>query len=73
MRDMNFRVSQRFQFSTDVFIGDNEAEGTSFESEIDYGVIHKNYENNFRDEMSYSHAKTTGVSLSVRKGNPVAT
>lgn len=71
MRDLSYRIPNRFQLSTDAFSGYYDAVDSTFGTEIDYATIHKNYAEEFKTEKRYSPAHFTGISLAVVTGNPI--
>jgi IS1 family transposase len=70
IKDLQFRVSNRFQLSTDAFVAYNEAVDRVFGEDIDYGQVHKNYAEEFRGEKRYSPAKIVSTSLRIILGDP---
>lgn len=71
MKDLAYRIPSRFQLSTDAFAGYFDAVDRVFGSEIDYGTIHKNYQDEVLGEKRYSPPKVVSVSLAVMTGYPV--
>jgi IS1 family transposase len=71
MKDLNYRIPQRFQLSTDAFAGYYEAVDSVFGADIDYGMIHKNYSEEVYGEKRYSPAQIVSVSLATIAGNPI--
>lgn len=71
MRDLAFRLSTRFQLSTDAFAGYFDAVDSIFGTEIDYGTIHKNYADEMLGEKRYSPPKVISVSMAIMSGYPV--
>lgn len=70
MKDLAYRVPNRFQLSTDAFVGYYDAVDSTFGTEVDYATIHKNYAEEFKVEKRYSPAQFTGISLAIITGNP---
>jgi len=70
MRDLAFRVSDRFQLSTDAFTGYFDAVDSVFGSDIDYGTIHKNYADDIYGQKRYSPPNVVSISMAVRSGYP---
>ncbi len=71
IKDLQFRVSNRFQLSTDAFGAYNEAVDSVFGNDIDYGQIHKNYAEEFKAEKRYSPATIVSTSLKIILGEPL--
>jgi len=73
MKDLSYRIPQRFQLSTDAFSGYYEAVDSVFGIDIDYGMIHKKYAEDYAGEKRYSPAHIVSVSLATITGNPIKT
>lgn len=71
IKDLQFRINNRFQLSTDSFSAYNEAVDRIFGEDIDYGQVHKNYAEEFRMEKRYSPAKIVSTSLRIILGEPL--
>jgi IS1 family transposase len=70
VKDLQFRIPNRFQLSTDAFAAYNEAVDSVFGEDIDYGQVHKNYAEEFKAEKRYSPAKIVSTSLRIILGEP---
>jgi IS1 family transposase len=71
IKDLQFRIPNRFQLSTDAFSAYNEAVDSVFGEDIDYGQVHKNYQEEFKTEKRYSPATITSVTLKIILGEPL--
>lgn len=70
IKDLQYRVTNRFQLSTDAFGAYNEAVDSVFGADIDYGQVHKNYAEENRGEKRYSPATIVSTSLKIILGEP---
>jgi IS1 family transposase len=70
MKDLQYRVMNRFQLSTDAFNAYSEAVDSVFGADIDYGQVHKNYAEEFKSEKRYSPAHIVSTSLRIILGEP---
>jgi IS1 family transposase len=70
IKDLQYRVPNRFQLSTDAFKAYNEAVDSVFGEDIDYGQVHKNYAEEFKSEKRYSPATIASVTLKIILGEP---
>jgi IS1 family transposase len=70
IKDLQFRVINRFQLSTDAFTAYNEAVDSVFGEDIDYGQVHKNYAEEFKTEKRYSPATIVSTTLKIILGEP---
>ena len=70
IKDLQYRVTNRFQLSTDAFVAYKEAVDSVFGEDIDYGQVHKNYAEENRGEKRYSPAKIVSISLRIILGEP---
>ena len=70
VKDLQFRIGNRFQLSTDSFAAYNDAVDSVFGEDIDYGQVHKSYGEEFKMEKRYSPAKITSTSLRIILGEP---
>jgi IS1 family transposase len=71
MKDLQLRIINRFQLSTDAFSAYSEAVDSVFGEDIDYGQVHKNYAEEFKTEKRYSPAKIVSTSLRIILGEPL--
>jgi len=71
IKDLQFRVINRFQLSTDSFKPYSEAVDRIFGADIDYGQVHKNYAEEFKTEKRYSPAHIVSTSLRIILGEPL--
>jgi IS1 family transposase len=71
MKDLSYRIPQRFQLSTDAFNGYFEAVDSVFGIDIDYGMVHKKYSEDSYGEKRYSPATITSVTLKIILGEPL--
>ncbi len=70
MRDLQYRITNRFQLTTDSFIPYFNAVDEVFGNDIDYGQIHKEYREDARNEKRYSPAQIIRVIIKPLIGNP---
>jgi len=70
IKDLQFRVTNRFQLSTDSFSAYNEAVDRVFGEDIDYGQVHKKYAEEYKTEKRYSPANIVSTSLRIILGEP---
>src|SRR5208283_727683 len=61
MRDLQYRIKNRFQLSTDAFAGYYSAVDDVFGNDIDYGMVHKEYREENKGERRYSPAQIVRV------------
>lgn len=71
MKDLAYRIPNRFQLSTDSFLPYYDAVDTVFGTDIDYGTIHKNYAEEVMKPRRYSPPQVTGVFMELVTGNPI--
>jgi IS1 family transposase len=71
LSDLRGRISTRFQLSTDSFTAYVNAVDDVFGIDIDYGMIHKEYEDETRTERRYSPPKIVSVKISSITGSPI--
>jgi IS1 family transposase len=71
VKDLQFRVPNRFQLSTDSFSAYSEAVDSIFGVDIDYGQVHKQYAEEFKTEKRYSPAHIVSTSLRIILGEPL--
>jgi len=70
MRDLQYRITNRFQLTTDSFIPYFNAVDEVFGADIDYGQIHKEYREETKGEKRYSPAQIIRVIIKPLIGNP---
>jgi IS1 family transposase len=70
MSQLKARIQGLFQLSTDSYQGYANAVDEIFGTEIDYGQLHKQYQNTIEGTKRYSPAKIIRVSKNVLFGNP---
>ena len=63
MKELQSRISTRFQLSTDSFIPYRDAVDHVFGEDIDYGQIHKQYSEETKGEKRYSPANIISVTI----------
>ena len=71
IKDLQFRINNRFQLSTDSFSAYSEAVDRIFGEDIDYGQVHKQYAEEFKTEKRLSPAKIVSTSLRIILGEPL--
>jgi len=71
MKDLQYRITNKFQLTTDAFIRYFNAVDSVFGNDIDYGQIHKEYREDTRNEKRYSPAQIIRVIIKPLIGNPV--
>ena len=71
MKDLAYRIPNRFQLSTDAFKGYFDAVDRVFGTDVDYGTIHKNFAEDILAQRRYSPPQVVSVSLEVRQGFPI--
>ena len=71
MKELQYRITNRFQLTTDAFAPYFNAVDTVFGNDIDYGQIHKEYREETRGEKRYSPAQIIRVIIKPLIGNPV--
>ena len=70
MRDLQYRIKNRFQLSTDAFNGYYSAVDDVFGTDIDYGMVHKEYREDSKGERRYSPADIVRVIIKPITGQP---
>jgi len=70
MRDLQYRIKNRFQLSTDAFAGYYSAVDDVFGNDIDFGMVHKEYREDMRGERRYSPAQIVRVIIKPITGEP---
>jgi IS1 family transposase len=70
MKDLQYRIKNRFQLSTDSFKGYPGAVDEVFGDEIDFGMVHKEYRDGERGEKRYSPAQIVRMIIKPITGNP---
>lgn len=71
MNELANRINTRFQLTTDAFAPYINAVDSVFGTEIDYGILHKQYgEETREDRRRYSPAKIIAINKRVITGNP---
>ena len=70
MKELQARIIKRFQLSTDSFNAYFNAVDSVFGEDIDYGQIHKTYQEEYRNEKRYSPAQFVGVIIRPLIGEP---
>jgi|ERR1051326_613743 IS1 family transposase len=70
MMELRTRIVTRFQLSTDAFHGYLDAVDRVFGQDVDYGMLHKSYENEPQAEHRYSPGKIIRTSKRVMIGEP---
>lgn len=71
MNDLKYRIPSKFQLTTDAFAPYFNAVDRVFGIDVDYGQIHKIYEEENKGEKRYSPAKIKEVIIRELIGNPV--
>ena len=70
MKDLQYRIGNRFQLSTDSFAPYFNAVDSVFGEDIDYGQVHKEYAEPFKSEKRYSPAEIVRVIIRPLTGSP---
>ena len=70
MKDLAYRVPNRFQLSTDAFKPYLDAVDGVWGTDIDYGTIHKNYAEDILAQRRYSPPQVVSVSMQIVTGYP---
>jgi IS1 family transposase len=70
MSDLKGRIRNRVQLSTDSFNAYFDAVDTVFGTEVDYGQIHKHYQEDQKGEKRYSPPCIVSISIVPMIGNP---
>jgi IS1 family transposase len=70
MKDLQYRITNRFQLSTDSFAPYFNAVDSVFGNDVDYGQIHKEYREDNKGERRYSPAQITRVIINPLIGQP---
>jgi IS1 family transposase len=70
MKDLQYRITNKFQLTTDAFAPYFNAVDTVFGNDVDYGQIHKEYREDTRNEKRYSPAQIIRVIIKPLIGNP---
>ncbi|HTY10507.1 MAG TPA: IS1 family transposase [Bacteroidota bacterium] len=70
MKELQYRISTRFQLSTDSFAPYFNAVDSVFGTDVDYGQIHKEYREDNKGERRYSPAQIVRVIINPLIGNP---
>jgi IS1 family transposase len=71
MRDLQYRISTRFQLSTDSFQPYFNAVDSVFGEDVDYGQVHKQYQEETRGEKRYSPSQIVSVTIRPLIGQPI--
>ena len=71
MKELQYRITNRFQLTTDAFAPYFNAVDTVFGNDVDYGQIHKEYREETKGEKRYSPAQIIRVIIKPLIGNPV--
>ncbi len=71
LRDLNYRVSNRFQLSTDSFHAYPNAVESVWGSDIDYGQVHKQYGETPEVQKRYSPSQIVSVTIRPITGQPI--
>ncbi len=70
MKDLQYRITNKFQLTTDAFAPYFNAVDTVFGEDIDYGQIHKEYREETKGEKRYSPAQIIRVIIKPLIGSP---
>jgi len=70
IKDLRYRISTRFQLTTDSFIPYFNAVDSVFGTEIDYAQVHKEYAEERQAEKRYSPAQIIRVTMKPLLGQP---
>ena len=70
MKELQYRITNRFQLTTDSFAPYFNAVDTVFGEDVDYGQIHKEYREDNKGEKRYSPAQIVRVIISPLIGQP---
>ena len=70
MKDLQFRIKEKFQLSTDAFAPYFTVVDSVFGEDVDYGQIHKEYREAGKGEKRYSPAQIVRVIIKPLIGNP---
>jgi IS1 family transposase len=70
IKDLQYRITSRFQLSTDSFKPYFNVVDETFGTDIDYGQVHKEYSEEGRGEKRYSPAQIIRVSINPLIGQP---
>ncbi len=70
MKDLQYRITNRFQLTTDAFIPYFNAVDSVFGEDVDYGQIHKEYREETKGEKRYSPAEFVRVIIKPLIGSP---
>ena len=70
MKDLQYRIKERFQLSTDAFAPYFNVVDSVFGEDVDYGQIHKEYREAGKGEKRYSPAQIVRVIIKPLIGNP---
>lgn len=71
MRELQTRISNRFQLTTDSFSPYTEAVDRVFGTDVDYAQIHKKYGEEIMQEKRYSPAQIIGIEIRPMTGSPI--
>ncbi len=71
LRDLDARISTRFQLSTDAFSAYTDAVDRVWGTEIDYGQVHKSYASSIEPQHRYSPPQVVSTYLNMIVGNPI--
>ena len=71
MKDLQYRITNKFQLTTDAFAPYFNAVDTVFGNDVDYGQIHKEYREDTRNEKRYSPAQIVRVIINPLIGEPI--
>lgn len=70
MKELQYRISTKFQLSTDSFAPYFNAVDSVFGEDVDYGQIHKEYREDNKGERRYSPAQIVRVIINSLIGQP---
>jgi len=70
MKDLQYRITNKFQLTTDAFKPYFNAVDSVFGEDVDYGQIHKEYREDSKGEKRYSPAQIVRVIIKPLIGNP---
>lgn len=71
LRDLNYRISNRFQLSTDSFAPYQDAVDRVWGEDIDYGQVHKRYGETPELQKRYSPSQIVSVTIRPVAGQPL--
>jgi IS1 family transposase len=70
MKDLQYRIPNLFQLSTDAFKPYRDVVDSVFGTEINYGQVHKSYAEDQKGEKRYSPAQIVSIDLKAIIGQP---